>query len=116
MKVSFQADNDFNQTIIATLLRLEPTIDFKTAGSVGLHGLNDLTVLSIAASDSRVLVSHDQTTMPQAFAEFIVENTSAGLLIVPQVLSFSVVIEELLMVYLASEADEWINRITYLPL
>jgi hypothetical protein len=116
MKVSFQADNDLNQTIIAMLLRLEPTIDFQTASGIGLHGLDDLTVLSIAASEGRVLVSHDQTTMPKAFAEFVGENTSAGLLIVPQILSLNVAVEELLMVYLASESEEWINRITYLPL
>ncbi len=31
MKVSFQADNDLNQRIVAALLRIEPTIDFQTA-------------------------------------------------------------------------------------
>jgi len=35
---------------------------------VGLAGLNDATVLAIAADEGRLLVSHDVSTMPQRFA------------------------------------------------
>jgi hypothetical protein len=52
-------------TIIAGLRRREPTIDFRTADDVGLAGLNDATVLAIAADEGRLLVSHDVSTMPQ---------------------------------------------------
>ena len=44
------------------------TIDFRTAHDVGLAGLNDATVLAIAADEGRLLVSHDISTMPQRFA------------------------------------------------
>jgi hypothetical protein len=39
-----------------------------------------------------------------------------GVLIVSQTLSLETVTEEILMVWSASEADEWINRISYIPL
>jgi hypothetical protein len=54
--------------------------------------------------------------MPQHFAAFTQNQPSAGLLIVPQHLSYAVVVEELLLIWAASETEEWINRIAYLPL
>ena len=116
MKISFQADNDLNQKIVAIILRREPTIDFQTAAQINLHDLDDLTVLSLTAFENRLLISHDQSTMPDYFAEFISENTSSGLLIAPQTLTLNVVVEETIMIWAASEAEEWQNRIAYLPL
>lgn len=63
MKVRFQADADLNQTIILALLRHEPGIDFQTASNAGLAGLDDATVLALAAHEGRLLVTHDQSTM-----------------------------------------------------
>jgi hypothetical protein len=116
MRVRFQADADLNQTIVLALLRREPGIDFQTAVAAGLSGLDDPIVLALAAHDGRVLVTHDQSTMPEHFSQFIAGQTSSGLLIVPQHLPPSIAVEELLMIWAASEAEEWLNRITYLPL
>ncbi len=116
MKARFQADADLNQTIVLALTRRAPEIDFQTASIAGLVGLKDAAVLARAASDGRVLVSHDQSTMPDHFAVFIITHTSAGLIIVPQHLAISTAVEELLLIWAATEAHEWTNRIVYLPL
>jgi hypothetical protein len=116
MKVRFQADADLHQMIVTALVRREPRVDFQTATAAGLAGLLDPHVLERATTAGRVLVSHDQSTMPQHFAAFIQNQQSAGLLIVPQQLPYAVVVEELLLIWAASEAEEWINRIAYLPL
>ena len=116
MKVRFQADADLHQMIVTALVRREPGVDFQTATAAGLEGLRDPHVLERAATEGRVLVSHDQSTMPQHFAAFIQHQPSAGLLIVPQHLPYAIVVEELLLIWVASEAEEWINRIAYLPL
>ena len=71
---------------------------------------------SRSAADSRLLVSHDGKTMPGHFAEVIASGESPGLLIVPQKLEVQSAIEELLMVWAASEAEEWTNRVARLPL
>lgn len=71
MKVRFQADADLNQTLILALVRREPRVDFQTAFIAGLVGLDDTTVLALAAHDGRVLVTHDQSTMAQHFSRFI---------------------------------------------
>lgn len=116
MKIAFQADNDIDQTIVRILWQAEPAIDFRTAAEVDLHGLDDLTVLSLAALEKRILVSSDQTTMSHHFANFIQTETSYGLIIAPQSLNINVVVEELLMIWAASTVDEWVNRIAFLPL
>ncbi|HMF57015.1 MAG TPA: DUF5615 family PIN-like protein [Pyrinomonadaceae bacterium] len=116
MRVRFQADADLNQTIVLALLRREPGIDFQTALAARLAGLDDPTILALAAHEERVLVTHDQSTMPEHFSQFISSHTSSGLLIIPQHLAPSIAVEELLLVWIASEAEEWLNRIAYLPL
>ena len=116
MKVRFQADADLHQMIVTALVRREPGVDFQTATAADLAGRTDPQVLDRAAAEGRVLVSHDQSTMPLHFADFIQSRQSAGLLIVSQHLPYSNVVEELLLIWTASEAEEWINRIAYLPL
>jgi hypothetical protein len=64
MKVRFQADADLHQMIVTALVRREPGVDFQTATAAGLEGLLDPQVLERAATEGRMLVSHDQSTMP----------------------------------------------------
>lgn len=116
MRIRFQADADFNQIIVRATLRLEPTIDFQTAPTAGLAGMNDPEVLKLAASQGRILVSHDRKTMPTHFGQFIRAERSPGLLIVSQKLPISQVAQELLLIWVASEPEEWENCIRSLPL
>jgi hypothetical protein len=116
MKVRFQADADFNENIIRAVQRHEPGIDFQSALAAGLPGRSDPEVLAVAAATGRVLVSHDRKSMPVYFAEHITQEQSAGLLIVPQHLAIARVVEDLLLIWTATEAEEWVNRIYALPL
>ena len=116
MRIQFQADADLRGVIITTLLRREPMINFQTAHDAGLAGLHDLKVLEIAARENRLLVSHDHTSMPIHFATFISGNMSSGVVIVPQHLPLNVVVDELMLIWVASDQSEWTNRISYLPL
>jgi predicted nuclease of predicted toxin-antitoxin system len=116
MKIRFQADADLNQIFVLATVRREPTIDFQTAGAAGLAARNDQEVLEVAARDGRLLVTHDQKTMPRHFAEFIARTTSPGLLVIPQHLSVATVVEDLRLIWLITEAEEWNNRVSFLPL
>ena len=116
MPVRLQADADFNQIIVAAVLRRFPEVDFRTAVAAGLAGLDDTAVLDIAANDGRILVTHDQTTMPTHFGEFIKTKTSPGLIIVPQSLAIREVADTLILIWAATTAEEWLNRIVYLPI
>lgn len=116
MTIRFQADADLNQIILLALLRRDSSIDFQSATAAGLSGVKDFDVLAKAAGQGRILVTHDHRTMPRHFSDFIRQQSSPGLLIVPQSLSVTAVVEDLLLIHTATEADEWVNRIRYLPL
>ena len=117
MKVRFLADADLNKSIVSGVLRREPAIDFLTAGAAGLRRLKDLEVLALAAEQQRVLVSHDVGTMPAHFRTYRnAGKRSAGLFLVAQTLDVGTAIEELLLIWLASDASEWENRLVWLPL
>lgn len=105
-----------DQAIVTGVLRREPTIDFQTAFAAGLEGVKDPEVLAIAAKQERILVSHDRRTMPLEFAEFIISNQSSGIIIVSRKSPTEIVIEELLLIWAASSAEEWVDRIAKLPL
>lgn len=116
MKVRFQADADLNHIIIKATLRREPSIDFQTAHAANLAGVEDQEVLALATQGGRVLVTHDRKTMPKYFAEFIGHTSSSGVIVVPQKLPIRAAVEDLLLIWTASEAEEWVNRIQVLPL
>jgi hypothetical protein len=69
---------------VSAVVRRLPAIDFRTATSAGLAGLEDQEVLANAARDGRILVTHDQATMPSHFREFVRSGRSPGLIVVPQ--------------------------------
>jgi hypothetical protein len=115
VKIRFQADADFNEDIIGGLLRREARVDFRRAGEAGLRHLDDLQALALAARDGRVLVSHDRKTMPRHFADFVRTHTSPGLFIVSQETDLLSAIEGLLLVWTATEAEEWVNTICTIP-
>ena len=116
MKVRFQADADLSQIILSAVIRREPAIDFQTAIAAELRGVDDPAVLAKAAKEGRVLVTHDRKTMPRHFSDFIVQETSPGVLVIPQSLSVAAAVEDLLLIWSATEAGEWQNRIVILPL
>jgi Domain of unknown function (DUF5615) len=115
VKPRFQADNDLDRSIVDGLLRVEPTVDFRTAQDVPLDGLDDDVVLKLAAASGRILVTHDASSMPVAFARFRQTGHSSGVLITPQRGPVAAAIENLLLIWHASDGSEWENRICYLP-
>lgn len=116
MKIKFLADEDLRRAIVLGVRRREPSVSFLHAFEVSAAGKDDAAVLQIAAKEGRILVSHDLRTMPQAFRRFIAQQSSPGLILIPQKLELRTAIEELVIIWLASEAEEWVNRIHYLPL
>ncbi len=117
MKPKFQADADLNEDIVTGVLRRMPEIDFQTATEAGLEGAPDENVLETAARENRILITHDRKTMPKHFAAFVESQPySAGVLIVSKKLEVSRAIEEIILIWLASEAGEYVNSIRQLPI
>ncbi|HEX5430686.1 MAG TPA: hypothetical protein VFW83_01870 [Bryobacteraceae bacterium] len=79
--------------------------------------MSDPASLEFAAQQGRALITHDHATMPHYF----LERLSAGksnprIFLVPQYAPLGEMIESLLLVWNASDAEEWRNRIVYLPI
>lgn len=116
MKIRFQADADLNEDIVTGVRRREPRMDFRTAAEAGLRGLTDERVLQLAAEDGRILVTHDRRTMPREFAAFIATQRSPGVAILSQRTSVLDAIEDIILIWTASEMEEWTNTVLTIPL
>jgi predicted nuclease of predicted toxin-antitoxin system len=57
------ADENFNGDIVRGLLRRNPQVDIVRVQDVGLSGANDPAVLEWAATENRVVVTHDVATL-----------------------------------------------------
>ena len=115
MKIRYQADNDLRKAIVRGAVRREPRMNFRSAQAARLDGVPDPEVLALAADEGRILVSHDFETIPRHFRLFTQTRHSPGVLLVRQALPVGEAIETLLLVWEASEADEWVNRLCLVP-
>jgi len=114
--IRFLADENLRRAIVLGVRRREPSADFMLAYQAGVAGKDDLTVFRIAAEQNRLLVSHDLKTTPKHLQLFITNQTSPGVILIPQKLALSTAIEQLELIWLASEAEEWRNQMRFLPL
>jgi hypothetical protein len=113
----FLADHDLNEIIIHSLWRREPTIVFGKLREVGLDRKPDEEVLAFAAAGGLIVVSHDVNTMPAAaYDRAVNQKPMGGLLMVHQGTPFAAIIDDLLLIWAASEAEEWVNQVMFLPL
>jgi hypothetical protein len=116
MRVRFQADADLDGRIIRGLRRIAPEIDIRTATDAKLDGLKDPDVLRMAADSGRVLVSQDRRTMPSHFAQYSAGAQSSGVILLREAIPIATAIEEFVLIWSASEAEEWIGRLVWIPL
>ena len=116
MRVTFQADADLDGRIVRGLRRAAPEIDIRTATSAGLSGQTDFEVLRIAAEAGRVLVSQDRRTMPRNFAGYSASARSPGVIVLREAIPIATAIEELVLIWSASTAEEWVDRLVWIPL
>ncbi len=114
--VRFLADADFNYAIVKGCRRHHPALDFLSANEARLQGVPDPEVLALAAEQNRILVTHDFQTMPRHFGEFLMRRRSSpGLFLVSQYTPIGEVIDDLVLIWAASEEEEWKNRIVKIP-
>ena len=110
--IRFLADADLHEGIVDGCLRIAPAMDFLFANDANLVKVPDSKVLALASEQDRILVSHDVQTMPRHFGDFLrVRGSSPGVIQVPQRMPIGRAIEELVLIWGASDADEWENRI-----
>lgn len=116
MTVRFLADEDLHGVLIEGLQSREPTSDILNVKSAGLREMTDPDLLELAAQQGRILITHDRGTMTRYFLERLrAGKPNPGIFVVPQQASLGEIIESLLLVWTASQEEEWRNQIVYLP-
>lgn len=115
--IRFATDENIDRRLIAGLMRRVPRIDLGRLQDAGLSGANDPTVLEWAASEGRILLSHDLATMSQAaYNRVALGLTMPGVFLIRDTLPLAVVLDDLAIVAEFSLDEEWKDRVHYLPL
>jgi hypothetical protein len=116
VRIRFQADADLKHAIVAGTLRRAASVDFRRAESVPLEGLADPAVLTLAAEEGRVLVSHDLSTMERHFQDFIRDRNSPGIILIPQMrVSIRQAVDGLILLWEVLEPTDLENRVCVFP-
>jgi hypothetical protein len=113
----FLADHDLNEHLVCGVVRREPAIEFIRVRDIDMHERPDAEVLAYAAEHQMLVISHDVNTMPaNAYTRIRAGALMAGLLMVKQSDPVGMVIDDLILIWSASEAEEWQNVVGFLPL
>jgi Domain of unknown function (DUF5615) len=111
------ADENFDARIVAGLLRRIPHLDIVRVQEAGLSAAADPVVLEWAASEGRVLVTHDVRTMPRFATERLRAGmTMPGLVVVPERLPIGAAIAELELFVQVAASGDVDRQILFLPL
>ena len=111
------ADENFHGDVLRGLLRVEPRLDIVRVQDTPLYRATDPVVLEWAATEDRILLTHDvQTLTKHAYERIRAGLPMPGVIEVRDDVPTGQAIEEILIVLGASQPGELANRITYIPL
>ncbi len=115
--IPFAADENFNGNIVRGLRQRLPGVSIVTVQEAGLLGATDQKVLQWAASEGRVLLTHDLNTMTAEAYDLIEAGKRVpGVFVVHRETRLHVVIEDLVLVATCSKPGEWQDQVRYIPL
>jgi hypothetical protein len=112
-------DENMPHAVREALRRLEPLLDVQVMGETGSPPLEteDLDLLAWLQREGRILVTRNRRTMPTHYANFLeADGHIPGILMVAEDFSIAQLVDDLFLIWSASEAEEWRDRLIYLPL
>ncbi|KLO29300.1 hypothetical protein ABW16_09565 [Mycolicibacter heraklionensis] len=117
MSPRFLADENTDSDLVLGLRRRVDDIDILRVQDVGLRTVGGPAILQWAADEGRILISRDLKTIPG----FVGDRLAAGLpmpgvILLRSRLAIAQAIDEIAVIAVASDAEEWNNQIAYLPL
>lgn len=84
---------------------------------VGLSGADDSVVLEWAATEGRVLLTHDVSTVPKiAYEQVKAGKPMPGVFVVGREVAIWLAVEDILLTTECSLENEWEGQVRYLPL
>jgi predicted nuclease of predicted toxin-antitoxin system len=111
------ADENFNGDIVRALLLRQPDLDLVRVQDVGLAGISDSDILGWAATNNRIVLTHDRATLPDyAFERVAIGESMPGVFILNDRFPVGDATREMLLIIACSQQPEWIDRVVHLPL
>ncbi|HWX43187.1 MAG TPA: DUF5615 family PIN-like protein [Blastocatellia bacterium] len=111
------ADENFDNRILRGLRRRLPNLDIVRVQDIGLSGKSDSELLDWCASESRILLTHDVSTVKPLVVERILRSLPMpGVFEMNQGIAIAEAIEELVVLVECSIEGEWDGQIRFLPL
>jgi hypothetical protein len=112
----FVADENLNERLLLALLRRLPSLDLLRVRSTPLAGRTDDEVLAWAATVGRVVITHDEKTMPAAAWERVSRGLEMpGLVVVPGDAPSRETVEQLTLLAGAGSPGDTRDRVLFLP-
>ncbi len=116
-KIRFLTDEDFRSAILDGVRRRLPDLDIVRMQDVGLRTLRDERILEFAATENRIVLTHDIATMRRhANVRVTAGLPMPGVLEISQNYPIGAAINEIVMVAECSPPEEWNNVVQRLPL
>jgi predicted nuclease of predicted toxin-antitoxin system len=113
----FLSDENFNGDIVRGLFLRQSNLDLVRVQDVGLRELDDPTILNWAADNERILLTHDRATMPDfAYDRLSKGQQMSGVFLINDRMPIRQAIDELLLLNICSQQEEWKGIVLYLPL
>jgi hypothetical protein len=110
-------DQNFNGRILDGLILREPNLEVLHIRDVGLAAAPDPTILEWAATQGRVLLTHDRRTLPPfAYARVTAGQRMPGVFLVSDEMPIGQAIDEVLLAVHCLTPDECKDIVKYFPL
>ncbi len=118
MKVRYLLDENLPPRLKTAILRLNPAIDVLRVGEAGSpsSGTPDPEILCYMEQTQRILVTSNRKSMPAHLEAHRVDGGKLpGLFWIRSRVSLHQLAQELLLVWEASDAEEWADRTEWIP-
>lgn len=118
-QVRYLIDESLRISTVAAIRRLEPSVDIHRVGQEGMpeFGTLDPMVLEFCEETTRILVTLDRASMPDhIFDHLAADRHTAGVLLVTSRCTFRQLIDDLILIWSSTAAEEWRDTMLYLPL
>jgi len=110
------ADENLHNGIVQGLLRQKRSLDVVRVPDLHLSGADDRDVLAWAATEDRILMTHDLRTVPaHAYRRVERGERMPGVFAVRRSLPVARAIDDILLLSECSKEGEWEGQVLYLP-
>lgn len=118
MKIRFLLDENLSPKLKVALLRFDSAVDVLRVGDPEMPALGtaDPEILRYLELTQRLLVTDNRKSMPGHLAEHWAAGGQIwGLIWLRPTVSIRQWAEDLYLIWQATEAEEWINRVDWIP-